>query len=270
MISVRSLSLIALGVVAVGAACSPTESTTTLPIDETSGSDVGSGGSATSSGAGGGQVATASGGAMGTAAGGAATSGAGGSTTMTAAGGADAGGGTVTCAGTGISGGYVDNGTICGFAWTGAFGDSPTIDPPCGTGDCFMGADLCASGTLSATDEATENYTGVMIGVNAQTSADGATESTWSAAGSIAVEFTTGGLTGEARILLQSGGSDYCVPAAVSGTAYPITDFATECWGSAGTPLAAGTPIDSVIVQVNGGAADETFTDFCVTGITNM
>jgi hypothetical protein len=133
-----------------------------------------------------------------------------------------------------------------------------------------MGETLCASGTLTATDTEAEVYTGVMIGMNAQTSADGATEGTWSAAGSIGVTFTAGGLTGEPRIILQSGASDYCVPAAVSGKAHPITSFATECWGSAGTPLAAGTAIDNIIVQINGTDADETFADFCISGVTSM
>ena len=271
MISLRTWSVLALGAIGIGSACSPAVSGQDPPLNSSSGGqgqvDTGSGGlifgmpSGGSVGAPSGGAASSSGGAVGTSSGGAQIG--------TSSGGAAAT--AVECKATafGITGGYVDNGTICGYGWTATNGATETVDPPCGTaGPCFMADDLCTSGTLPATDAATETYTGIMIGINAK--ADAKTKSTWSAAGSIAVSWTAGGLTGEARVMLQSAGTDYCIANAVSGMSYPISSFKTACWGTTGTALAAGAAIDSIVVQYNGTDVDETFTDFCITGVTNQ
>lgn len=269
MISLRTWSVIALGAIGIGSACSPAVSGDDPTLNSSSGGqgqvDTGSGGlvfgmpSGGSVGAASGGATSSSGGAVGTSSGGAVSVSSGG-----------AAGTTVECKATafGITGGYVDNGTICGYGWTATNGTTETIDPPCGSGACFMADDLCTSGTLTATDTTAMTYTGVMIGINAKADAKG--KSTWSAAGSIAVSWTAGGLTGEARVMLQVGTTDYCIANAVSGMSYPISSFKTECWGATGTALAAGAAVDSIVVQYNGIDVPEDFTDFCITGVTNQ
>jgi len=271
MISFRTWSVLALGALGIGAACSPAISSNPDVIT------TGSGGTSnTTSGAGGGNlVSTTSGGATSTTGSGGATvsQGAGGTQVSQGAGGTTAGE-TISCMATAFTIGasaYVDNGTICGYPWTASNKQGEVIDPPCGTGACFEGTTICASGTLPATDPETETYTGVMIGVNAQTGSDG-TEGTWSATGKIAVTWSGGGLTGEARLMLQATDGDYCVANAKSGTSYSISQFVQECWeGGAQAPaVAAGDEIKAIVVQYNGSTAEETFTDFCITDITNQ
>lgn len=271
MISLRTWSVLALGAIGIGSACSPAVSGEDPPLNSSSGGqgqvDTGSGGLVFGMPSGG-SVGAPSGGA--TSSGGSVGTSSGGAQIGTSSGGAAATAVECTAAAFGIKGGYVDNGTICGFGWTATNGAGETIDPPCGSGACFTADELCTSGTLPATDATTETYTGVMIGINAQTSTDGKTKGTWSAAGSIAVSWTAGGLAGEARVMLQVGTTDYCIANAVSGMSYPISSFKTACWGTTGTALAAGAAIDSIVVQYNGTDVDETFTDFCITGVTNQ
>jgi len=278
MTHLRTYSLAAVALFGAIAACSPTISDTT---------NLGSGGS-------GNQQQFGTGGTVGqTGSGGAASpSGSGGSTTQ-GTGGAVVGvgtGGAVVGVGTGgatsggsicgepagftIASGYVNNGEICGFAWTATNGVGETIDPPCGTeGVCFTENTICASGEIPAIVPATDTeegkYSGVMIGIDAQTSSE--ETSTWTASGSFGMKWTAGGTTGEARLLIQTAGGDYCVANAKSGTTYSISEFVKECWdgGKQSPPLTAATAVKAVALQINGDDTAQTFSDLCVTELIN-
>jgi len=209
------------------------------------------------------------------ASGGAANPGVGGSNIGTGGTNAGTGGGSnnlpVNCSGSGFTpvNGYVDNGTLCGFAWTATNGEGEVIDPPCGSSNCFVGSTLCTSGTIPA-EVADVSYPGVMLGWSVAQSKEGGKE-TWTASGAgITVDFTTGGATGQARVMVQSGGIDYCA-VAKSGTAIPWSQFAVGCWeGGPNSPaFTAGKEVDAIVVQLNSAPALQTFTDFCLTSVTN-
>jgi len=175
-------------------------------------------------------------------------------------------------AGTMIAGGYINNGEICGFAWTATNDEGETIVPPCGDGGvCFSGTEICASGTIPANDATTESYTGIMIGINAQQKNDDSAEGTWTASGSLGLKWTAGGATGEPRILIQTSGGDYCVPNAKSGTTYSITEFVKECWegGKQSPALTAATAVKGIALQINGDDTEQTFDGLCITDIIN-
>lgn len=187
-----------------------------------------------------------------------------------AGGAADAGPGCSATAFTVSNMSYIDNGKFCGYAWTAAYAKGgATIEPPCPAagGDCFTGT-ICATADIPAND-ATENvYPGVMIGWNvAQKSSGGAVGNFTGDFSSITPTFTTSGVTGEVRLVVQSGNTDYCATAK-SGTAIPRSGFAENCWDAAGsTPLPAGTPIKAILLQVNGSDAAQPNAEFCLTDL---
>ncbi len=170
----------------------------------------------------------------------------------------------VTCTGAATSDGYMDNGTLCGYAWTSAY-DGAEIDPPCGSGACFTGAEVCASGTIPANSTV---YPGAMIGWNVAQASGSSTSGTWTATGSgITVNFTNGGATGEMRVLIQSGGTDYCAPNATSGQMIPWSGFTVGCWEAGGAAFSAGSAVDAIAVQINGSDAAQTFSNFCISSV---
>jgi len=192
------------------------------------------------------------------------------------AGGAPAGAGGAGDAGPGCSAAsftvsnmsYIDNGTFCGYAWTAGY-DGGEIEPPCpdSGGSCFMG-DICATANIPANDATEKVYPGVMIGWNvAQKSSGGTVGNFTGDFSSITPTFTTSGVTGEVRLVVQSGNTDYCATAK-SGTAIPRSGFAKNCWDAAGsTPLPAGTPIKAILLQVNGSDAAQPNAEFCLTDL---
>jgi len=227
-------------------------------VGNTGGVATGSGGVATGSGGvatGSGGVATGSGGVA-TGSGGVATGTGGGST-------------TVECTGAATMDGYLDNGQMCGYAWTATNDQGETITPPCGDDTCFMGATVCATANLPANVPADEVYTGVMIGWNVAQASGSSTNSTWTSSGTgLTPTFTITGATGVVRLLVKSGGTDYCSEA-TSGVAIPWGSFKTECWGTTGTALAVGAPVTAVMLQVNGDdAAAQPAVEMCLTSVT--
>lgn len=232
------------------------------------GSTFGTGGSTFGNG-GGGPGAGGTVGAGGTTAGAGGTVGAGGTTA--GAGGGDAGPGCTATAFTVTNESYIDNGTFCGYAWTAAYeSGGATIEPPCPSagGNCFMG-DICATAVIPANDETEGVYPGVMIGWNVAQKASGGTEGNFTGTfSSITPTFTTTGVTGEVRLVVQSGNTDYCA-SATSGTAIGRATFAKNCWDTAeAVPLPAGTPIKTILLQVNGATAAQSSVEFCLTGLT--
>jgi len=174
---------------------------------------------------------------------------------------------TLACTGAATASGYMDNGTLCGYAWTATNMEGETIDPPCGTaGPCFDTM-ICADATIPA--NADPVYTGVMIGWNVA-QANGATATqTWNATGAgITVNFVAPAATGETRVIIQSGGTDYCAPMAASGVALTWSDFTVSCWEAGGTAFTAGSPITAIAVQINGAATAQTVSGFCLNGVT--
>ena len=232
------------------------------------GGGVGSGGVATGTGG----VATGTGGVA-TGTGGVAT-GTGGVATGT-------GGSTAAaCTGEPSTTSYMDNGTLCGFAWT-AMNKAGTaeipgqsIDPACTMSDgsdCFTGGVICATAEIPANDAATEAYSGVMIGWNVAQARSGGAEGNWTSSGTgVTVTYTATGGTGEVRVILQSAGTDYCA-IATSGTPIPFSSFVKECWdGGAGTPtFTVGSPVKALLLQLNGtDAAAQSVTSFCLDSVT--
>lgn len=189
--------------------------------------------------------------------------------TAQGAGGADTGPGCTATAFTVSNMSYIDNGTFCGYAWTAAYeSGGATIEPPCPSagGNCFTG-DICATAVIPANDP--PDYPGVMIGWNIAQKSSGGTEGTFTGDfSSITPTFTTTGVTGEVRLVVQSGNTDYCA-AATSGKAISRGTFAKSCWDDAeAVPLPAGTPIKTILLQVNGADAAQPAVEFCLTGLT--
>lgn len=246
-------SLILLSLFSAGACAAPT--------------DGGDGDGDTIMGAGGTGVVTGAGGVVNTSAGGTVNTGAGG-TVNTGAGGTVAG--PANCTGTTFSPveGFADNGTLCGYAWTATNGQGETIDPPCGTaGPCFTGSTLCATASIPA--NADPVYTGVMIGWNVGQESGAASAGTWTATGTgLTVNYTATGATGEVRIIIQSGGSDYCAPMASSGQMIPWSGFTQSCWQAGGAAFTAGSPVTAVAVQINGADMAQTVSNFCLDSVT--
>lgn len=186
------------------------------------------------------------------------------------AGGADAGPGCSATSFTVSNMSYIDNGKFCGYAWTAAYEDGgATIEPPCPAagGDCFTGT-ICATAVIPANEAPV--YPGVMIGWNVAQKSSGGTEGTFADDfTSITPTFTTTGVTGQVRVVLQSGtGTDYCADA-TSGTAIPRAGFSKGCWDAAtAVPLPAGTPIKTLLLQVNGSDdAAQPNAEFCLTDL---
>jgi hypothetical protein len=72
-----------------------------------------------------------------------------------------------------------------------------------------------------------------------------------------------------ARIIIDSGGTDYCAAlASASGTA-KWSDFNTTCWQPTPSGALSGAPTTAthVNVQVNAATAPAAF-DFCVTALS--
>ena len=173
---------------------------------------------------------------------------------------------TIECTGAATASGYMDNGTLCGYAWTASNMEGETITPPCGSaGPCFEDT-LCADATIPP--NADPVYTGVMIGWNVAQASGASTTQTWTSSGAgITVNFAAPAATGEVRVIIQSGGTDYCAPMVTSGTALTWSDFATECWGTTGTPFTVGSPITAIAVQINGSDAEQTVSGFCLNSV---
>lgn len=198
---------------------------------------------------------------------GGAVAGVGGATTSS--GGATSGGADCSASSFTVTDNHVDNGTLCGYAWTG-FNDQDkegvtpraTITPACGEDPCFEGTSICASGTIPASADPV--YPGVMIGWSMQnTSGD---ETPWTSSGSgLSLTFATGGATGPTKITIESGSKQYCAYTS-SGVSVPWGDFTVDCWDAGGAAFSVGTEIDAIILQIDSIDTAQTFSDFCLTG----
>ncbi len=172
-----------------------------------------------------------------------------------------------------VAAGYVDNGQICGYAWTAKFPETDaavTIDPPCAVGDgsdCFTGADLCTTATVPASTAEPAYYPGVIIGVNAAQGSAGGTNGSWTATGAGLTATFTAPAGASVRVVVKSGTSEYCADA-TSGVAIPWAGFSVNCWEAGGATLSAGSPISQVMLQLNGGAAAQTAVNFCLDNLT--
>jgi len=215
----------------------------------------------------------AGGGGTGGASGGGGTDGASGGSGGSASGGDEgyggAGGGTFTCTGAGILDGYYDADTEhCGEAWTGGTDDA-MIDPPCGSGTCFVGDELCASVELPAWDEAEAHYPQAVVGWNFRQDPGGALQNVTADGSGITVHYRADGATGAVRLVISSGGTDYCADVTTSPVTLEWSDFVTECWDVVGhVPLAAGAPIKHMMVMANSNDEPQTITDLCLDAVT--
>jgi hypothetical protein len=144
-----------------------------------------------------------------------------------------------------------------------------TITPECddaGTKPCFTsaGAKVCASGSLTAADDAF-----AMIGYNVnQASEPPNTPGTYDTSASTGVTFTVANVSGSPlRIKVDVAGTEYCAAITSSTQTIAWSSFKTMCWGSDGTALPAGANITSIAVQAPGKASGTTAYDYCIVSI---
>ncbi len=160
--------------------------------------------------------------------------------------------------------GFASNGTLCGYIFTGSW-DGATVEPPCGTGACFVGASTCATGSVPAEDAATMSYPGILVGMNVQQNSMG-DESTWPSSGAgLTFTFTATGAE-SVRAVVQVGATDYCFDGVTSGTPVPWSSFRTSCWDTTGTALPAGSAIKAVLLQVPAKTMAQT-PEVCFNGV---
>jgi hypothetical protein len=108
-----------------------------------------------------------------------------------------------------------------------------------------------------------------MIGWNVAQNPTGGTAFTWNATGTgITVDYTATGISGDVRVIIQSGGKDYCAKVTTSGTSLPWNQFSVACWDGGGEAFAAGGAITAIALQANSTASLQTFTNFCLDGVT--
>jgi len=177
---------------------------------------------------------------------------------------------------------------MTGYGWV-ALGSLDTVtDPTCGptkaaiTSAAPCAADpnwssassLCVTGSIPAlpatptSADYSANY-GVIVGVNS-TDASGGLGQAFS---SITIT-TTGGPSSGVRAQIHKLGdpdaTSYCATL-TSGTAIPLTKFATDCYNTTPTGVFAAadaSKIDKVSVEVFSGSTAITVTNLCITGIT--
>lgn len=167
-----------------------------------------------------------------------------------------------------VSDGYADMGHFCGFAYVVGM-DGATANPPCS--DCFDGdTSLCISGQVPAFDDPVYPFFVLGWNVSQLRDSSGIPGGAAPSAESIAVEFSISGYTGPVRLMLRSdnNGPSYCVEGVVSGQAIPWEEFRTECWEGGQGFAFQGDALDAIELHLPSTAAPQTFTNFCLTGVT--
>jgi hypothetical protein len=207
----------------------------------------------------------------------------------TASGGASA----ASCMGTSgaITSTYVDNGTICGYAFPAAWGGASTVPAE----EFASGStELCVTGSIPAEVAAAEAtggmpavegvYPGLSIGFGVQEI--GSTKGTWTVAGtSITIDAVAEGANmtdaGALRVMFRpteapadAGASKdvgyaYWLPA---GTTFPVTvefsKFMSLPWSADGSSV-VGKTVDQFSLQIGGRTTGaQTITNFCLKSVT--
>jgi hypothetical protein len=162
------------------------------------------------------------------------------------------------------AGGYVTSGAMKGYAWTG--GDDVT---PEDFSDLAAGGELCASGTVPAT----EDYSGTgMIGINLNQATTGASKgSPYTPTGSgVRVAITNDG--GSPLRLQLQGSKDYCTDITEPGGSFDWSDFTVGCWEAGGDAYDASVSITAIMVLVPGEGPDgaDVSYDFCITNVEEI
>ena len=237
--------------------------------DATTGGSSGSGGSGSGSSGSGSSGGASSSGSSGSTGGGSGSSGAsGGRSDAGASAGPPLDGGppctaTVASGAITLTSNYLAAGTIGQGGYAYAYQDGM------GSTACMSPTALCGKGSTAIADAAGTIW-GAGIGINLNQAA--ATTSASPAVGSVqatgtGIAYKLSNLPPQGmRIVIDSGGTDYCVPiASASGTAY-WASFNTKCWDNSGSAL-SGPPANAthVLFQVTADAAATPF-DLCVTG----
>jgi hypothetical protein len=164
-----------------------------------------------------------------------------------------------------LSGNYLSAGTVGkgGYAYSYEDGKGSTA--------CMTSAALCGKGSTAVADAAGTIW-GAGIGINlnqaaATTSASPAVDTTQ--ATGTGVQYALSNLPPQGmRIVIDSGGTDYCAPiGSASGIVY-WSSFNTKCWDDSGTAL-TGPPATAthLLFQITADAASTPF-DVCVTGVS--
>ena len=220
------------------------------------------------------------------------------STTGTASSGPTATGNTVTFKGGVASGAMVGYGFVAGgTSVAGGTGTALTTftDPTCpaGSGTLTGGtgagcaatswtsagdsSGLCMTGSIPAyttcptncgATETGSDYSedwGAEIGINAGTSPAATLTGSFT---QLAVTFT-GTPGGTVRLQVEAGGTAYCLSNYVSGTMTPASSLMATCYNTPpGAALASLSSVTKVELQITSAAAAETFSNFCMTGIS--
>lgn len=278
MISLRTWSVLALGAIGIGSACSPPISGEEPPLNSSSGGqgqvDTGSGGLVFGMPSGG-AVGLPSGGAT-SSSGGAVDTSSGGAQIGTASGGAA--GTAIECTGIafGVANGYVDNGILCGYGYSASWDDA-TVMPA-----NFEGTtELCGSGASGGPEvEGTGPYPGFEIGFGLkQHKTEAGNESSWMVSGTgLTIAFTATGATGDGAVVLKlsipgTTAESYQIrltaaEAASGSVTKTWSAFSTEPWeGGAGTSPAVGTALSQLAIQVRGTDVAQTVTSLCITDV---
>jgi hypothetical protein len=153
------------------------------------------------------------------------------------------------------------NGQGCtATAWTSA-GDADAI---CITGT-IPALTACPTNCSAAdTDfDYTEDW-GAQVGVAAGATATATIGGSYS---SIAVTFI-GTPGGSVRLQVNVGSTNYCVGNYVSGDVVPASSLVTDCYTTGGTPLPSLASVNQVVLSIVSAPVTETFTSFCMTGIS--
>ncbi len=164
-----------------------------------------------------------------------------------------------------VTDGYVDNGTICGHAWTYTLAPGASVAPPCNGGPCFTGTELCISGMLPAADFPSE----ILFGINTAQERNAGGPGYFALGGSgVTVDFTRGGFDGEVRLILDTG-ERYCA-SLTSGEKLMWSDFSVGCSEEGPRPpeFEPGTEVRAFLFQLNNAEEDQSFSNFCVQRIT--
>lgn len=161
--------------------------------------------------------------------------------------------------------GYASNGTLCGYVFTGSW-DGATVEPPCGTSECFMGTNTCATGEIAASDDDAKVYPGILVGMNVAQNNMGQ-QGTWTMTGSgITFNFTATGAAA-VRGTVQVGETSYCKDGITSGTPIPWSEFTYQCWQAGGNTLPAGAAVKAVLLEIPSADMAQSV-EVCLNGVT--
>jgi len=129
--------------------------------------------------------------------------------------------------------------------------------------------EACAAGTTTAVNPPSYSYYGAAIGINLGPSVGTADPTPFQLTGTgISIQLSNLPSSG-ARVLLNSGGTDYCAVLKTASQTFTWADFSPDCYDTPPTmaALAAAPATPHIAVQVVSGTAASSF-NFCIEKLT--